>query len=107
MNNIDTAAIVATVGTIAALVVIALFLRGCGKGKEPDRIVHGDANDTRWARTALECEVITARVESLRMADEWANVAGYLYPDLEEQCAQRIARDETESQEKKEDRSNE
>jgi hypothetical protein len=31
MSEIDTAAIVATVGTIAALVVIALFLRGCGR----------------------------------------------------------------------------
>jgi hypothetical protein len=32
MSDIDTAAIVATVGTIAALVVIALFLRWCGRG---------------------------------------------------------------------------
>jgi hypothetical protein len=31
MSEIDTAAIVATVGAIAALVVIALFLRGCGR----------------------------------------------------------------------------
>jgi hypothetical protein len=34
MSDIDTAAIVATIGTIAALVVIALFLRWCGRGKD-------------------------------------------------------------------------
>jgi hypothetical protein len=31
MSDIDTPAIVATVGTVAALVAIALFLRGCGR----------------------------------------------------------------------------
>jgi hypothetical protein len=40
MSDIDTAAIVATVGTIAALVVIALFLRG--KAKSDIRIEYSD-----------------------------------------------------------------
>jgi hypothetical protein len=65
MSEIDTAAIVATVGTIAALVVIALFLRGCGRDKDiptmnpgtgtalPKRIiltVTGQPSNVRWAK---------------------------------------------------------
>jgi hypothetical protein len=74
MNNIDTAAIVATVGTIAALVVIALFLRGCGKGKDIPTMNPGTGSkppsihDETLARI-VEIEGIVKDIDSNRPRD--------------------------------------
>lgn len=110
MSYADTSAIVATVGTISALLVIALFLRGIGRGKAhesqdvkisrwprldgngvsegrsvPRRVMYGEANDPRWSKEAMEIQSASMEIQSA-------------FAQIREVCAQRIADDETASQ---------
>lgn len=109
MSSIDISAIVATVGAISALLAIALFLRGIRRGKAhqpqdvkisrwprldckgvsegksvPHRVMFGDANDPQWSKEAL-----------------WGSlISHHLIDKVDEQCTQRIAKSQAESQEK-------
>lgn len=110
-DPVDIAAIVATIGTIGAIVTIALFLRWCGRGDAQDRI---NGAVFRITNISDGGGVTDEQIESLVKASESSRVTQGDTNDprwskealgsslirchlIGEQCAQRIVGDETKS----------